>query len=357
MALSMSSFMEMSLYGLLLVLFMVFFGIPSVRKYQSMETISISSEKWTNGIEAPAVTVMALNNNTGYGWKSKTNQTASMMGRHTNTFVLDHCKEINQTDLEACILDDSIGLTDFLTTATFQMLQSSLNQLNRSSWTEDMDLTANGRQFTWNPHRSITPNWADVMYLSLYKKFRIYIFVHDIKFSFVSTNPLGTTSAFYEFDGNSMANHYQELILVEHKKLNLEHRPCEEVEDYSFNTCVKENIAKTVGCRVPWDRLSRQDRTVCIEREQFRQTDMMATQFMVNEVDEVERQTGCLKPCSYKEYKFKNSNPKDLVVTAVPDNQITIGLWAVTKYTQFEEEVLSVNPQLIKTINYCDFVS
>ena len=182
------------------------------------------------------------------------------MSRYTYNFLLDHCKEINETDIESCISAGSFELTDFLTTATFQMADFSLNKLNSSSWIEDMDLTSNGRQFTWNPQRIITPSWSDIMFLTVYKKFRIYIFVHDIKSSYVSTNPLGTTSAFYEFDGNSMAHHYQELILVEHKKLNLEDRPCEEAEDYSFNTCVKENIAKTVGCRLPWDRLSRQDR-------------------------------------------------------------------------------------------------
>ena len=47
-----------------------------------------------------------------------------------------------------------------------------------------------------------------------------------------------------------------------------------------------------------------------------------------------------LKPCSYKEYKIVNSNPKDLMINAnVPDDQIAIVLWAVTQYTQFEEEV------------------
>ena len=110
---------DLFLYVILFVLLMVFFGIPSVQKYQSKETIFISSQKLTNGIEAPAVTIIALNNNTRYGWKSKSNQTSSIMARYTDTFVLDHCKEINQTDLETCISEDSIGLADFLIMAMF----------------------------------------------------------------------------------------------------------------------------------------------------------------------------------------------------------------------------------------------
>ena len=60
MALTMGFSIELFLYALLLVLFMVFFGIPSIEKYQKKETISISSRKMTNGFEAPAVTIMAL---------------------------------------------------------------------------------------------------------------------------------------------------------------------------------------------------------------------------------------------------------------------------------------------------------
>ena len=346
---------ELFLYGLLLVLFMVFFGIPSIQKYQSKETIFISTREFTNGIEAPAITVLALKNDTSYGWKSKSNQTASLMARHTYTFVLDHCKEINQTDLETCISGDTFGLTDFLTTATFGISESSMNVLNRSSWTEDMDSTANGRYYTWKPQSVITPSLTDTMFLSAYKNFKFYIFVHDINYFLFCSNPLGTTADVWEFDGNSMKDHYQEIILVKHKKLNLEHRPCEESEDYSFTTCVKESIAESVGCRMPWDRLSRQDRAICTEREQFRQTDENATAFMINEINEVERLTGCLKPCSYGEYKFVNTNPKTLPVSAVPDNQLAIVLWAVTKYTQFEEEVPSVNHQLNKTPHHFMF--
>ena len=209
MALTMASFMETSLYGLLLVLFMVFFGIPSVEKYQRQETIFLSSRKLTNGIEAPAVTFVVLSNTTGYGWKTKTNQTSSVDGRYTNTFLLDHCKEINQTDLETCISNDSFALTDFLTTATFQMTGSSLNEKNISSWREDIDITADGRHFTWKPQRFISPAFEDFVFITVRKNFKFYIYVHDVNFYVLSTNPYGTTKAFWEFDGNSMENHYQ----------------------------------------------------------------------------------------------------------------------------------------------------
>ena len=61
------------------------------------------------------------------------------------------------------------------------------------------------------------------------------------------------------------------------------------------------------------DRWSRQDGLVCTTREQFKQFDLMFTTFMITEIDEIERMTSCLKPCAYKEYKFMNSNPKEML--------------------------------------------
>ena len=57
----------------LFVIFLIFFGIPSVEKYLAKETIVISSEEKTNGIEAPSITIVTLRKDPGaanMGWKS-----------------------------------------------------------------------------------------------------------------------------------------------------------------------------------------------------------------------------------------------------------------------------------------------
>ena len=95
-----------------------------------------------------------------------------------------------------------------------------------------------------------------------------------------------------------------------------------------------------VGCRRPWDKWNRQTQSFCTTREQFARYDELFTMYSVIEVDQIERLTGCLKPCHYKEYKLLNSNPKDLILVKVPEDQIAIGIWAVSHYTQFEEEVI-----------------
>ena len=56
LASSLRVFLQIALLGI----FLVFFGFPAVDKYQKKETIIVSSEKFTNGIEAPALTIMGI---------------------------------------------------------------------------------------------------------------------------------------------------------------------------------------------------------------------------------------------------------------------------------------------------------
>ena len=325
-------------YCLLLVIFITFFGIPSIQKYLKKETITVYSRELTNGIEAPAVTIVAIDLRNGYVWKNKTSHTNSLDGRIMGTFLLDHCKEINQTDLEACVANDSFGLTDILTSATFGVFSKGLNE---TAWTWDLFNSGYGRYFTWNPQRLITPDLTDYTSLSAYRNFRFYVFVHDINFFVVNLNPFGPTKSFWEFDGNTEPNHYQEICLVKHMKLNLDHKPCMEDEDYSFKKCVKESLAGQVGCKRPWDRESKGK--ICTKKEQFEQFDTLYDKYMRMESDEIASVTGCLKPCMFKEYKIINS--KSAAALPVPDNEISFGLLPVSKYTEYEEEVLLITYQ------------
>ena len=91
---SLNIFLELTLFGL----FLVFFGIPSVSKYLSKETIVKSSVEDTNGIEAPAITIIARQTNDialTLGWKTVDKNISSIQ----NFKIVHHCKEINLTNL------------------------------------------------------------------------------------------------------------------------------------------------------------------------------------------------------------------------------------------------------------------
>ena len=334
---NMKPFIEVLLHFLLFVFFLAFFGIPAVLKYRREETITISSLELTHGIEAPAVTLIALNNSTG--WKTAP---ATTDGESLFAFsIFDHCEELNITDLEACIASDSIRLTDYLIEAGFGLNNFTQHE---PSWTEDMGVTVQGRYYTWNPRKVLTPDATDVMFFTAHRNFTFSVFVHDINFFVANVNPLGPPMSFWQFKGQSMTSHYQEITLTKYKKLNLDNRPCEEMKDYSFTVCVKEKLSQQVGCRLPWDRWSQQGREVCTGESQIKMFEQLNWLVMQVEVDEIVRVTGCKKPCSYSEYKLMNSNPREILLAAFPKDQIGFALWAVSQNTHFEEEVPSISP-------------
>ena len=176
--------------------------------------------------------------------------------------------------------------------------------------------------------------------MSAHRNFKLYVFLHDVNFFLFNVNPYGPTKSFWAIVGSTEPHHYQEIALVKHKKLNLDRRPCMEDEDYNFGKCVKESLAKRVGCKRPWDKGNVHE--TCTTREQFQQFDLLYTKEILNvEVNKIEKSTGCLKPCMYNEFKIVNNIPKKaLSLIGVPDGQIAIGLWAVSEYTEYEEEVL-----------------
>ena len=98
--------------------------------------------------------------------------------------------------------------------------------------------------------------------------------------------------------------------------------------------CVKENLSEKVGCRLPWDKWSQQDRAVCKNEQQFRQLEKIYRELGNANADEIVKKTGCKKPCQYKEYNFVEGIPKMLI------NPSVLGFWAASHTTQVEEEVL-----------------
>ena len=234
---------------LLFSFFLTFFGIPSLIAYQRKEIIVLKSESKTNGIEPPAVTLLAIRNS--LGWKTVEKE------QFWQSFDLfDHCSGINMT-VDDCIKEDSFELSDFLVEAKYIGINKNYSapfQLNSSSssfWKEDMSLSGFGRYFTLKSLTNVTQNEEDCLAFILSRDFSYFVFVHDEDFFLYSVNPLGPPSKSWQIQGDSaphVQNHYQEVTLTKHKKLNLDRQPCEEDSDYSFNYCVRESLSKKVKC-------------------------------------------------------------------------------------------------------------
>ena len=130
------------------------------------------------------------------------------------------------------------------------------------------------------------------------------------------------------------------MTVTQHKKLNLDHKPCEDDPKYNFNSCIKETLSQKVGCRFPLDKQAGQEMEMCSNASQYRQYNEIYQNLMTADMQEIVDITGCKKPCTYNEYKFTNSTPDEDPRSTIPSDQIYIAFWAVSRTTQVEEEVL-----------------
>ena len=321
----------------LFLLFLVFFGIPSIEKYLAKETIFTFSEEETGGIEPPAVTFVALKasgSNAVVGWK-----TSHDIKNYQKFSMVDHCENISLTDLETCVSNDTFGLDEFLKEANLGFLDDRTGLSAASSlWSEDLAATFLGRYFTLKPPRTLTRNDSDaiVFRMDTTSSLTFWILLHDHNYFLLNINPFSQPARMLMVNGNSMngSGYYHDITLTHHKRLNLDRRPCEEDLGYNFTICVKENLSEKVGCRLPWDKLSRQDRPVCSDPEQFSRFEEVYLALVNTDAEQIVKTTGCKKPCQYKEYKWVESSPK-----VIPRPSVVMFSAASSK-TQIEEEVL-----------------
>ena len=128
---------------------------------------------------------------------------------------------------------------------------------------------------------------------------------------------------------------YHRITLTKQTKLNLKHRPCDEDPSYSFSTCIKEKLSQRIGCRLPWDRWSNQDRNVCKSESEFQKFERDYIHLHTFEYDIMEEEVGCRKPCYYNEFKFVFGTPE-----VEPSVKNIVAFWVASRKTQIEEEVL-----------------
>ena len=74
----------------------------------------------------------------------------------------------------------------------------------------------------------------------------------------------------------------------------------------------------------------------------FRQFEKIYVDLSTAPLTYISKKTGCQRPCSYKEYKFVNTNLKELTYADYPDDQLVLCLWAVSQYTQVFVFVLAM---------------
>ena len=168
--------------------------------------------------------------------------------------------------------------------------------------------------------------------------FDYQIWLHDENYFLPNENPFGPPSARWRVNtARQNDTLYHRITLTKQKKLNLEERPCEGDPSYSFATCAREKLSQRIGCRLPLDKWSQQDRKICQSENEFKQFEQTHRTLYDAESDEIEEMVGCKKPCTYNQFKFVYNTPEIVPLKLM---QNVVGFWAASRKTQIEEEVL-----------------
>ena len=222
---------------LLFILFLIFFGKPSIEKYLEQKTIVVTTEQFTHGIEAPAISIVAKNNRSVPGWKSA-NDTLNFR----SFSMFQHCQTLDSSmDMETCKMIDTINLDDFLKTARRSVFEddsiSLSNFTSLAQWTEDMTFTYIGRIFTLKLSTIMKPSPEDALVFEVNPNFEYYVWVHDENIFLVNQNHFGLPNQLWKITNGQLMTEglYHEITLTKQKKLNLDDMPCEENPSYSLN--------------------------------------------------------------------------------------------------------------------------
>ena len=242
----------------MLVLFICFFGISSIRRYYKKETIFLRNTQPSPDIPAPAVTFCPTNKKTDRGWKDD-----------NFSEISTHCRQYKE-DTSECILQETYTLTDFLKKVSKGLITND-SLTDPSLWSQDWSGTYYGVCHTYYRSEYMGLDFLnDMLVLQLDKNFNYKIFIHDKNYFEIMNNPMSIPMVRMNLITDTETNSYYKMTMIQHRELNVPGDPCEDDPGYSFRSCVKESFSRKVGCRTGWDSWSDQSRNVCMNLESYR---------------------------------------------------------------------------------------
>ena len=258
--------MKLILQLALFVAFFEFYGLPALARLGRKSTIVIKTRRNTSGIEAPSITISARSRDTGMGWKEK-----HITNAHSNDTIAYQCK--NYPDVEKCLDSQTYNWTDFIkgTLLGYEKRLSLTDEGN--TWQEDFTYVRYGKSYTFNPQRRIGPvDDNDQLIILLSTEFCYDIFVHDKNYFILNDNRCTLPTYYIKLipDASNSYKIYYKISATQHIEKNVPEDPCVENEDYNFTVCVKESLARKIGCRPSWDLWSHESIPICTTIEQHR---------------------------------------------------------------------------------------
>ena len=262
----------------LVFFFFLLFGAPSIKKFLAKQTIVVKSSKKFGETDNPALTVCS-----GQGWKDREVDPGT-----TGTGFKGACG--SSTDAEEalnCIKNQSFNLSDLVISA----VDGENQTLKSDHWMENLSWISAGKCQTLNTSQvKIGSDLFHPLIIMFNTTVDTYTMVHDQNFFILGPNPR-TMPRIMTIQNEDFGTQVMYIQTIEHVKMNLPDKPCEDSPTYSLTSCISSSISHKVGCRPQWDRMSNNTEPVCMEMEQLEKIDKELNDLSIVEQTEIEDQT------------------------------------------------------------------
>ena len=247
----------------LFAVFLHMYGLGALDRLNKKSTIVIKTRRDTDGIQAPSFTISVRSHVTKMGWKE--------MRWNGNDTLVHLCKDF--PTVEQCLDSQTFNRSEIIKGALIGFETKSSLMEEEGAWQPDFTHVWHGRTYTLHPKMRIGPEYQKDQLIILLDNGYIYdIFIHEKKFFILNDNQYTLPSIYVKLvpNNSNKVKIYYEISATQHLEMNVPDDPCEEEDQYNFRVCVKESLARRVGCRPSWDVWTDQTTRNCTEIDEHR---------------------------------------------------------------------------------------
>ena len=186
-----------------------------------------------------------------------------------NGFFKKYCG--NETTAEgffACIEDRTFNFSHLVPYATQGSDPGYLKNISYFKfWTWSMSWPGVGRCYTLDYDVLLDiDSRTDSLLLLLNTEIDYVVFLHEPGFFAININKLAMPTTIIQFNRSNKTGLAQIFTLEASRRTNLNRvgALCEQFPNYNFSDCVIQNIAKHIGCTLPWNRKISGGKLICL---------------------------------------------------------------------------------------------
>ena len=276
-----------------------YFGQHSITKYFDKGVIIVNYEEEPDTIAPPALVIYPMNSDPALplsGWK------------HQNLSQCSNCSILSGEDLIQALEKASYSTEDVIQ-------QTSTD--GETYWKDDdwYDIKRFYINFEDGIIQSVeiqndtvmSNNKFSTASFVLNKNISYLIYFMDRKLQFITGSPDVIPRSLW-ISKLGITNLY--LKVIRHEKLNRPIKPCDPSPEYDLGTCLERSLITRAGCQPPWRRVTVEEYPICDDWTMMDSYDTEFWNFYNSDRKTLFKNSDCLMPCSFMEYKVNSLSIK-----------------------------------------------